>query len=592
MQGRAWTRRPAVAWFSIQTLVRSAIESRRLKKFGQLADGRQAQASSPMELYDFSEYASIDGQFTIDYVADTGDGFDTTWAVARSVSGELASATAPNRRADLLLLGGDEVYPIARIDEYNNRLKLPFEIASGKRVEGYVAAIPGNHDWYDGLSAFRRNFCESYLDRLTPKADGVQVVRPHAVATEALLQRRAFQSRSYFAIRLPHRWWVWGVDAQLDNYIDTPQLEYFQRCRETMTDQDRVILCFPRPSWTDPVTATDGRFAASRETTIWFWRRFFGAPGSPRVRLMISGDRHHYAHYVLHDDHPAPQGDPVAPSTVVTGQPPPERLVTCGGGGAFLSSTHHNATRLSVAWNDGDQPATEYDLTTAYPTESESKALRSRFWRIPIANGPGLPILLALLGLMSLSFAANWESARSSADFRLALGAWSLAVVGALILVSYVFRPGPASAWWSLYPATVHCVLYLAAILGAHASALWLGARLGDAIGLSEDPAYLIAAIPITTLLVWLSLAVYFRVCDSLPGKHWHESEFFSAMGITAYKGHLRITVRPAKDGTGAGRMHVQMFGIDDPPRGNINREPADMIDPETRLVDEFDVTG
>ena len=105
-------------------------------------------------------------------------------------------------------MGGDQVYPTASYDEYSNRLLKPYEAAL-PHVPALEApdlyAIPGNHDWYDGLSNFSRIFCQK-------KWIGGWKTR---------------QRRSYFAVKLPHNWWLWGIDIQLEGYIDEPQLNYF-----------------------------------------------------------------------------------------------------------------------------------------------------------------------------------------------------------------------------------------------------------------------------------------------------------------------------------------------------------------------------
>ena len=70
-------------------------------------------------------------------------------------------------------------------------------------------AIPGNHDWYDGLTGFMRVFGqENWVGG-----------------------RQTAQRRSYFAIGLPHRHWLWGIDIQNDAYVDSAQIAYFQRGR-------------------------------------------------------------------------------------------------------------------------------------------------------------------------------------------------------------------------------------------------------------------------------------------------------------------------------------------------------------------------
>ena len=66
-------------------------------------------------------------------------------------------------------------------------------------------AIPGNHDWIDGLETFQRH-----------------------------IQHRGWlggwllpQENSYFALHLPQGWWVFGLDLALLDDIDLCQCRYF-----------------------------------------------------------------------------------------------------------------------------------------------------------------------------------------------------------------------------------------------------------------------------------------------------------------------------------------------------------------------------
>jgi hypothetical protein len=85
-----------------------------------------------------------------------------------------------------------------------------------------VYAIPGNHDWYDGLTAFLRLFCHT-------RWIGCWQTR---------------QTRSYFAIRLPHGWWLWGLDMALEDDLDGPQSAYFTYYAKLLAKDDKVILLF------------------------------------------------------------------------------------------------------------------------------------------------------------------------------------------------------------------------------------------------------------------------------------------------------------------------------------------------------------
>ena len=98
----------------------------------------------------------------------------------------------------------DKSNPAASKQEYGERLVGPLGAAltppRGRAPD--LFAIPGNHDWYDGLVSFSRLFTQG--------------------RTLGAWQTR--QRRSYFAIQLPQHWWLWAVDVQLESDIDVGQL--------------------------------------------------------------------------------------------------------------------------------------------------------------------------------------------------------------------------------------------------------------------------------------------------------------------------------------------------------------------------------
>src|SRR5258705_13793361 len=86
-------------------------------------------------------------------------------------------------------------------------------------------ALPGNHDWYDGLSSLLRLFARNGREEI-----GGWCSR---------------QSPSYFAIRPPQRWGLLAVDTQFGAYIDQPQLDYFHKAAGQIQPGGKIILCTP-----------------------------------------------------------------------------------------------------------------------------------------------------------------------------------------------------------------------------------------------------------------------------------------------------------------------------------------------------------
>jgi hypothetical protein len=93
---------------------------------------------------------------------------------------------------------------------YYEKMLVPYEIALPDlgKAGGHppVFLIPGNHDWYDGLVIVLAKFCRK---KPTPVGNW-----------------RTQQRRSYFAVHLTERWWLWAIDIALTRDMDQPQADY------------------------------------------------------------------------------------------------------------------------------------------------------------------------------------------------------------------------------------------------------------------------------------------------------------------------------------------------------------------------------
>src|SRR5262249_42329257 len=167
--------------------------------------------------------------------------------------------------------GGDEVYPAASRTEYKQRLVRPYETALRKTgvPHPHLFAIPGNHDWYDSLVSFSRLFCMKRW----------------------FAGWKTQQTRSYFAIKLPHGWWLLGTDVQLGSDVDAPQVEYFKKVAAHMADGDRVILCNAEPHWIYSGIYSDYDTTVYNEGNLAFLENHVLRKG---VSIFLAGDLHHY----------------------------------------------------------------------------------------------------------------------------------------------------------------------------------------------------------------------------------------------------------------------------------------------------------
>jgi len=119
-------------WFGLSLLTKLARRVAIAELFGRFADGRLMVAALDKSTEADHAAAAVahlpggvdeafttdeDGALWIDYVADLGDGFDSTFAIASLLAREkLALGGHATRRGRLLVMGGDEVYPLASLE--------------------------------------------------------------------------------------------------------------------------------------------------------------------------------------------------------------------------------------------------------------------------------------------------------------------------------------------------------------------------------------------------------------------------------------------------------------------------------------------
>ncbi|MGC9670299.1 metallophosphoesterase family protein [Planosporangium sp. 12N6] len=531
-----FTPRRGVPWLSPTLLAGTAVRVVLAGLFGAYLDKRELQNALHAEIFDERPGAAGDvrndgnaagevqndgnvepggaagnrddadqGELWLDYVADLGDGFNATYSVAYLLAQpRLTVDGAALPRGRVLVMGGDQVYPTASWQQYEDRFKGPYEAALPRApLDGdqpTMYALPGNHDWYDGLTAFLRLFTRGH-----GKVGGW----------------RTRQTRSYFAIRLPHRWWLFAIDAQLDAYIDDPQLHYFRRVAERLRPGDRIILCPPNPTW---VEAVQDRQAY--DTVDYFIRTVIDPTGA-QVRLMLSGDLHHYARYTR----------------------PDRELITCGGGGAYLYPTHRLPQRLDVPPKTTlvrkKSPSEEYRLAATFPTRSRSRQLAAGvFTRLPWRN-PGFVSLLGTIHLLLLFAFLGAAQRMSGLEQRL----FTIPFVGMVFLVlgATLGFSMPSTAGRRRFRHWALGAGHGAAQLGLGVFGAWAWTRLSFHDLPWPLPLLLGALLylPVSGLLAGWIVAGYLLVASTFDV---NVNELFAAQGIVDHKSFLRLHV--GRDGT------------------------------------------
>jgi len=519
-------RQRPVAWFSPGVLARSAQRLAISSAFGEFLDKRELQQALPAEVPTARAGGS---EVWFDFISDTGDGFEATYSIAwlaaqRALAVEGVAHPLP--RGELLVLGGDEVYPVAGAAEYENRFTRPFEasLPYTGAASPVMLALPGNHDWYDGLTSFTRVFCQE----------------------KWVGGRTTVQSRSYFSVELVAGWWLWGIDIQFDSYIDEPQLRYFEEAAAKMGTGGRVVLCTAKPSWVDVASDPESfRNLAYLEARVI-------RPAGARLMLTLSGDSHHYAHYDADDG---------------------THKLTAGGGGAFLHPTHHLDPDLDVPDDPTGERTQRFRLRGRYPSEAVSKRLS--FGAVLLARkSPSflvlpavLYLLLGLNGQFSVRARAGDRSADDVArdfgpgDIASGLVANPLSVVLLLLilggLIGFAKAPegvpkGRRRTAIKAAMGAVHTLVQVAVgvMVGWVALKLsWPGNE--TAFGL----VYLGWLVVLGSPVAAATMGAYLAVCCRWLRAHGNEA--FSAMALTRYKHFLRVHV------DGEGVLTVYPIGLD-----------------------------
>jgi hypothetical protein len=423
-----------VGWYDPRQLLETARQTILADIFGGRADFRLHEAGRGGELaLDYRERVDEHGALWIDYVSDVGDGFDSTYSVARAVAAPALTIAAGGPggtpltlpRGQLLILGGDQVYPTPDDDGYLRRMVDPYEMAlpaaPGEPVPAdvpHLLALPGNHDWYDGLQSFVKVFC-----RRTRVGGWVTP-----------------QARSYFALQLPHQTWLFGLDTQLNGDLDETQLGFFSS--QKVQAGQRVIFCLPEPQWLmanpyDCSTRLPNNLVRLLDHL---------ALNEIEVPLLMAGDLHHYRRHS--------RGPEVAATAAGT-----RHLVTAGGGGAFLHPTHTRPRGLRCCYH-GERSLRRLrcKLTLCRASDQKARCLAVRFGRTP--SGEAVP--LYPLAQEYPSARRSWRHTLENFVFPLRNPLFGLATAILYLALAWVMPP-PLPAVWAEGDTLTEAILAISA---------------------------------------------------------------------------------------------------------------------------------
>lgn len=566
-----------VGWYEVEQLAGTAIRAILSSIFGSYADKRETLASlSKPKVYEYHDKRTELAENTreeiyqyenerdlwFDYISDTGDGFNSTFSMAHLIAQPEIEVTVGQERQKLprgkiVVFGGDQVYPTPSRTEYENRFIGPFSTASiqaNPETKSDLYALPGNHDWYDGLTNFVKIFCNN----------------------KNIGNFNTQQNRSYFALKLKENVWLWGIDVQLQSDIDELQIEYFDWvAKNHMSKGSNVILCTAEPAW---VYHTQKQEDHSYDSLEAFEINVIQGNGMKQI-LTLAGDLHHYARYSQEQPNQSAK-----------------HKITAGGGGAFLHPTHNLPDKLENL-HDG-----EFELQKTFPTQKVSKGITWLNLLFPSIN-PGFGLFLSSIHLV-MAYALYSTSLHDDlpgtlfSDFSEPSSFLNPLIIqrlfttfihsplAMLVLITFIFGfkafcDGKSSRYkLAQFAGIAHGLAHIWLMITIFCLTTWFT---NDIL---EVPSGYQAAIVISLLVFflggWLSgmLVGFYLIVSNLIFK-MHDNEAFSSLKMEGYKNFLRFHLEPH-------RLTIYPIGLKKAPGWKKEQNkfnPTSALKPE--LIDE-----
>ena len=255
-------------------------------------------------------------------LADTGEGDASQYCLVPGLL-QKAQGTA------FMFINGDVVYPSGDAADYADRFYRPY-----RDYPAPIYAVPGNHDWYDGLNGFMSHFCDARVSDKPRRAEITGAFWQQALkrlgwrqpsrtsekkiqemrAMRARPEQQALQPGPYLAIDTGPVLVV-AIDTGVLGDIDRDQGEWLRRLSGTV-DKPKILLT-AKPLYVEGARHP-GRIEGSTETVDDIVR----APDNGYIAA-IGGDIHHYERY---------------PVSVQDGRV--IQYIVNGGGGAGMQGTH------------------------------------------------------------------------------------------------------------------------------------------------------------------------------------------------------------------------------------------------------------
>jgi hypothetical protein len=278
-------------------------------------------------------------------LGDTGEGDESQFALVPSLL-EVGKDT------HFMVICSDVVYPAGDVNEYRDKFFIPYK--------GYpkpIYALPGNHDWYDGLNGFMVHFCGAepserslgrnwILRRLWRKAARV---KPEVLECCRTLrpepEKHLKQPGPYFAIDTgPLR--IVSIDTGINGQLDRDQGEWL-RWVSSNSPKPKILLT-GKPIYVDNEYKYDQGGIEDGAIKVDDVVR----TAEHNYVAAIGGDIHNYQRYPVRVGNRKIQ------------------YIVSGGGGAYMSDTHR-IPKVDVNGVDEDD-------FKCYPLRGDSLSIYSK----------------------------------------------------------------------------------------------------------------------------------------------------------------------------------------------------------------------
>ena len=361
-----------------------------LSRAGYDFDLRALQAASDqvgsrelMDRYDFSKPNSSDpsravgldagGAVWIDFAADMGGKTEPGFTLAHLMASDsLDVAPAGRLEHGSIFITTDGLAP-ANVSGFDYEIALRQKLETGALAQSAprkLFAIPGPYE-----NPFGRHFT-GHLRRVIREFLLIPNQGSALAGFDALFcgARQGLgarigpwecpQHRSYWALRLPHDWLLFGLDLP-NGSIDDAQLNYFERIADRTSREDSIIICLSEAPWLErrPTEVAARTFA--KVTSV-------AQKNGAKVGALLAGGAHFYSRYQ------SKQGI---------------QFITSGGATGGLHPTHFLERKPTVAFDARQQPGAkpkreQIKLTrkAAWPSRWRSRLISLRRLTYPFSN--------------------------------------------------------------------------------------------------------------------------------------------------------------------------------------------------------------